>query len=154
MSKSEIQNAAIRRFFWWWLIIFWTLVKCDQSTVVIDVTQRQSKVISRQTNIWIIYDLSCCAWNKFCILLFSEVEFQLPKSYPTQQQKITQSNKVQCTLDTATGLRHKGWGRYRQRGRYLWTEYTQDNFRGYPRGHRLAGQMAFMRLSAQLACGL
>ena len=36
----------------------------------------------------------------------------------------------------------------------LWTEYTQDNFRGYPRGHRLAGQMAFMRLSAQLACGL
>ena len=27
--------------------------------------------------------------------------------------------KVQCSLDIATGLRQGGWGRYRQRGRYI-----------------------------------
>ena len=27
--------------------------------------------------------------------------------------------KIQCTLDVATGLRYGGWGRFRQRGRYL-----------------------------------
>ena len=28
-------------------------------------------------------------------------------------------NQLLCTSDIATGLRHGGWGRYRQRGRYL-----------------------------------
>ena len=28
-------------------------------------------------------------------------------------------NQVQCSLDIATGLRQGGWGRYRQRGRYI-----------------------------------
>ena len=27
--------------------------------------------------------------------------------------------QIQCTLDIATGLRHRGWGRYRQRGHYI-----------------------------------
>ena len=46
------------------------------------------------------------------ILLLAWNKYHLDSRY-------TLSNKIQCTLDIATGLRHGGWGRYRQRGRYL-----------------------------------
>ena len=31
----------------------------------------------------------------------------------------------QCSMDLVTGLRHGGWGRYRQRGRYIQSRYIQ-----------------------------
>ena len=34
---------------------------------------------------------------------------------------------LQCILDIATGLRHWGWGRYRQRGRYLCNARAQSS---------------------------
>ena len=35
--------------------------------------------------------------------------------------------RLQCSLDIATDLRHQGWGRYRQRGRYFQSIFWLNN---------------------------
>ena len=50
-------------------------------------------------------------WYVLVISVYSVVYFLPFKS--------RDGNIIQCTLDIATSLQHGGWGRYRQRGRYL-----------------------------------